>query len=96
MTPRRVSREYGILDAARTLIRSPQTLMSAASQTRAQSGRRTQPTSGGWVAIIVFAFLAWLGASEPARLGQTVANKDDAARDGDVSQESSTVRHATA
>ena len=62
MTPRRVSREYGILDAARTLIRSPQTLMSAASQTRAQSGRRTQPTSGGWVAIIVFAFLAGLGA----------------------------------
>ena len=36
--------------------------MSAAPQTRTGSGRRTQPTSGGWIAIIVFVFLAGLGA----------------------------------
>src|SRR5262245_120391 len=43
------------------LSRSPQTFMSAARSARPRATRRTQPTTGGWIAIIVFAFLAGLG-----------------------------------
>jgi hypothetical protein len=39
------------------------------------------------------AFLSWPGAGEGARLGQTGADKDDAARGSDDSHKFSTVRH---
>jgi membrane peptidoglycan carboxypeptidase len=36
--------------------------MSSAGTARPRAARRTQPTTGGWIAIIVFVFLAGLGA----------------------------------
>jgi peptidoglycan glycosyltransferase len=36
--------------------------MSASATTRPRNGRRTRPTTAGWIAIIIFAFLAGIGA----------------------------------